>query len=252
MILKSRGFTLLELIVVIAIIGVLSVIALPTFKNALARANDTKIKQFALTLDKKNDITSKYDFEEGAGLVTKDSNIYVQNNLTIPGSGVSYSTDTYASSSFYSLYFDGTNYLTSQANTGPSLDNKSFSISFWFKMNTNADVCMIQKGVFNTREMISVCYYLDSIFISAVTPYSNFAYKVSPQQWHHFVMSFDSSSYLAVVYVDGIKAGQMNLGGVINNTNNYPLLVGRYPNGTYTYSGYIDDLRFYEGQVIVR
>ena len=37
---KSKGFTLLELIVVIAIIGVLSVIIIPSFTTALARSRD--------------------------------------------------------------------------------------------------------------------------------------------------------------------------------------------------------------------
>ena len=49
-----KGFTLLELIVVVAIIGVLSVILLPSFRTALTKANDTKLKQFAINLDKKN------------------------------------------------------------------------------------------------------------------------------------------------------------------------------------------------------
>jgi prepilin-type N-terminal cleavage/methylation domain-containing protein len=253
-----RGFTLLELIVVIAIIGVLSVIILPSFKNALARANDTKLKQFAITLDKKYDVTTKYDFEEGSGLSAKDTSINQvsntpQNNLIIPGSGVTYSQNTYSSSSQYSLSFGGTAGASSQSKTLPSLDNKSFSISFWFNMNSSGDGCMLHKGNHALRERLSICYYLDSIYVSAYQfPESNFGYKVSPQQWHHFVMSFDSNTYLAVVYIDSVRVGQVNFGGVISNSDNYPLVLGKYPNNTFFYSGYIDDFRVYENQVIVK
>lgn len=251
---NSRGFTLLELIVVIAIIGVLSVIVLPSFKTALSRANDTKLKQFAITLDKKNDITSKYDFEEGSGLVTRDSNIYMQNNLTVPGSGANFSTDTYSSSSQYSMYFNGAARLTSTSNASPVLDNKSFSISFWFKMDSTANGCMLQKGAPGVaRQMVEVCYWLDSMYVgfgSGLLLSPN--YKVTAQQWHHFAMSYDVSTYLVVAYVDGVRIGQFNLGGVLSNTGSSPLSVGAYPSGSYPFTGYVDDLRFYEGQVIVR
>ena len=50
-----RGFTLLELIVVIAIIGILSVIIIPSFKTALARSRDAQRKLDILNIQKMMD-----------------------------------------------------------------------------------------------------------------------------------------------------------------------------------------------------
>lgn len=251
---RTRGFTLLELIVVVAIIGVLSVILLPTFKTALGRANDTKLKQFAITLDKKFDITNRYDFEEGVGLVAKDSNIYTQNNMTIPGSGVTYSQNTYSSSSAYSLYFNGASHITAQNNSPANLDSKSFSVSFWFKMDSTANGCMFHKGNPGVmRQMIEFCYWLDSMYVgfgSGLLLSPN--YKVTPLVWHYFVFSFDSTTNLAVAYVDGLKIGEYNLTAPLTNTSNFPLSIGSYANGSYPFTGNVDDLHIFEGQVIVK
>jgi prepilin-type N-terminal cleavage/methylation domain-containing protein len=256
---RVRGFTLLELIVVIAIIGVLSVIIIPSFKNALARANDTKLKQFAINLEKRYDVTTKYDFDEGGGLLAKDTSInqtsnVPQNDLTIPVSGVSYSQNTYSSSSQYSLLFDGTNYVASKNVNSPQLDGKSFSVSLWFRRTGNFGAVnnfFVSKGPGGGGQQFALGFRYDNLMAGFWGYDWSSPVVVTDTNWHHVVFSFDSSTRLGTFYFDGVRvAEQFTYGVLLSNTNSDTLKVGSISGSPFT--GQLDDIRFYESQVIVR
>ena len=254
--LSVRGFTLLELIVVIAIIGVLSVIILPSFKNALDRANDTKVKQNITNIIKRYDVVAKWELEEGVSNTTKDTAINqtdntVQNNATIPGSGVTWSTDTYASSSRYSLAFNGTNYLTTVNNTYPKLDGSSFSFSLWFKRTGGfgvGDRMLLAKGTSGTRQCLSVGFKDDELMIGPWGPDYMTGLRITDQNWHNLMFSFDASTNIVTAYVDNRLIGRGNWGGSLANTDSYPLRIGTYNGGHFI--GNIDDVYYFKDVIV--
>ena len=255
-----RGFTLLELIVVIAIIGVLSVIILPSFTSALSKANNTKMKQNIINTIKRYDVLAKWEFEEGSGSIAKDTAVNpidntVQNNATIPGSGVTWSANTYSSSSQQSLLFDGTNYLTTVNNTYPKLDNSSFSFSLWFRRTGGfglnkrfiskwggGGACGYFIGTFDSNDHL-VFYFGDSSLANTYT-------AMKDQLWHNLMLSYDIGTSKLVVYLDGKSIGSYNMTCPMSGTNNNPLLIGGYIGGNH-FIGNIDDV-YYFNDVIVR
>lgn len=252
-----RGFTLLELIVVIAIIGVLSVIILPSFKNALDKANATKVSQNIINTIKRYDVFAKWEFEEGSGLIAKDTAVNpvdttVQNNATIPVSGVTYSDNTYASSSQKSLLFNGSNYITTVNNTYPKLDGSSFSFSLWFKRTGGfgvGDRMLLAKGTSGTRQCLAVGFRDDELMIGPWGPDYMTGLRITDQNWHNLMFSFDASTNIVTAYVDNRLIGRGNWGGSLANTDSYPLRIGTYGGGNFI--GNIDDVYYFK-DVIVR
>lgn len=58
----SRGFTLIELMVVVAIIGILVSMAVPTYRNMVTRARETVLRQNLFTI---RDVIDQYYADKG-------------------------------------------------------------------------------------------------------------------------------------------------------------------------------------------
>lgn len=80
-----RGFSLIELMIVVAIIGVLSSIAVPAYRNYIFKAKTSELISFAGAQAKN---VSLYLTEQGASTITASSCTSIPNNSGTPGTAI--------------------------------------------------------------------------------------------------------------------------------------------------------------------
>jgi len=106
---NRKGFTLVELLVVISIIGILSAIAVPKFSSATNSAKKAKIQADLRTIDSAISITIAEGNTPTAGLVSADANVSAK-LAAVPTPPADYTATGYTAATTYSIAKDGTTY----------------------------------------------------------------------------------------------------------------------------------------------
>lgn len=70
--------------------------------------------------------------------------------------------------------------------------------------------------------------------------------QITDNEWHTISATFDRDGLLKV-YVDGVLNNSAEMSSIGNIDNNFPLTFGADGNGTYAYSGYISEVRIFNG-----
>ena len=73
---KKKGFTIVELVIVIAVIGILSAVLIPTFSGLVNKANDTA-RQEGLR-NAYTTYASQYEYEVGKELYSQEEVVFVE------------------------------------------------------------------------------------------------------------------------------------------------------------------------------
>jgi general secretion pathway protein G len=89
---KEKGFTLIELIIVISLIGILVGLGIPNFKNATKRARETVLKENLFTLRK---LINQFYVDKGYYPQSLQTLVDEEYLLKIPEDPVTRSADTW-------------------------------------------------------------------------------------------------------------------------------------------------------------
>ncbi len=105
---KKRGFTIVELVIVIAVIAILAAVLIPTFSNVIAKANESRALQEA-----RNKYTEAYALDIADGVLdgNEKTTPIADTNYTVTNGVASY---TYTVNG-YTASFNGTDWTVTKA-----------------------------------------------------------------------------------------------------------------------------------------
>ena len=150
---------------------------------------------------------------------------------------------------FYSLYFDGFDDYVDVSSSSDLDIGDSFSISVWIKTSNTSLNTILHRGSsgLDTGYSISVASGEPSNNSFSIEGVSDFKWGPYPGdgKWHHVVFVYDSIYSKMIVYVDGEFVQEKTVSGTPTGFYNQDLYIGKAKNGSYPFSGNIDELGIY-------
>ena len=117
--LNKKGFTIVELVIVIAVIAILAAVLIPTFSNVIAKANQSSVLQAAKT---KFEEAYALDYADGIVDAKENGEALSDTNYSVNGTGAnakpnySYTDATKG----YTATYDGTEWKVTESSSPAS------------------------------------------------------------------------------------------------------------------------------------
>lgn len=121
---NRKGFTIVELVIVIAVIAILAAVLIPTFGNVIEKANITSAKQEARNLY--TEYVASYSYETTTTGPVDDVVVKIDDKyyVTIVDGGVTTCSETAPTDCYTLLAKSGTTFNTTiEAGTGCTIEN---------------------------------------------------------------------------------------------------------------------------------
>ena len=249
---KNKGFTLLELLVVVSLFGLLSTIVLASISSAREKGRIAAAKQFAASTYHAlgDQLVGAWNFDECAGTTVSDSSGSGNNGTFV---GTPLWSHTTPSGTGCSLNTNNTpaNYVQIPYSASSSLQlSSNFTVSMWIYLTTSTGNIFIHKGNDSVNNGLAIGYQFagagfqmladGAINGPGAVPGDDFI------KWHQITAVVDTTAGKQNLYIDGkLVASRTGADAQYSWANTNDLRIGAGNTSLYGTFGLIDEVKVY-------